>query len=179
MHKLTPAELVRCKNICTFYFLSVIYCTLVSRLADCSSGSESSAWAPQVSQQSSSSVGAERESPETTSQARREPCTPGPGQSQHHQGGKYSAVRIYIFALFLIFQFQHCTCICIFLVLSVELNSVVWRCCRFSLISCCCRMCWPVLTKPWLWSKTCLEMLHAGTPVSGNLFCVQINRCSD
>lgn len=62
---------------------------------------------------------------------------------------------------------------------SVELNSVVWRCCRFSLISCCCRMCWPVLTKPWLWSKTCLEMLHAGTPVSGNLFCVQINRCSD
>lgn len=48
--------------------------------------------------------------------------------------------------------------------------TVLFYCCRCSLTSCCCRMCWLALTEPWLWSKTCLETLRAGRLVESFSF---------
>lgn len=52
----------------------------------------------------------------------------------------------------------------------LEIIFGVFYCCRCSLTSCCCRMCSPALTEPWLWSKTCLEMLHVGRLVESLSF---------
>lgn len=125
--------------------------------------SDSSAWDSQVPQQGGGSVGAKRESPKIPTQTCRESCTSGQGQPQHHQGGVCDndfpvTLRVHhsVFA---------------------AVDGGVLYCCRFFLISCCCRMCWPALTEPWLWSKTCLETLHAGRLVA--IFFSLFYRCTD